>query len=203
MVVKAVLSTQAQHPWFPTPFPRPPYGQAPLQYVPWEASDRAVANGQASRLWTRFNSKLSFCLSCLLLFNTDGPRDSHTKWNKSDRERQMSSNVTYRWKREKWCKWIYFQNSFADIENKIMVTKGESGKRQRWGVPGINLHTLPCVKQINGKDLLESPGHSTQHLRISYNGKESEKEKMCIYIHACVWWAHFAIHLKPYKPTTL
>ena len=27
----------------------------------------------------------------------DGPRDYHTKWSKSDRERQMPSDITYMW----------------------------------------------------------------------------------------------------------
>ena len=29
--------------------------------------------------------------------NMDGPRDYHTKWSKSDRERQISYDVTYMW----------------------------------------------------------------------------------------------------------
>ena len=28
--------------------------------------------------------------------NVDGPRDYHTKWNKSDGERQISYDITYR-----------------------------------------------------------------------------------------------------------
>ena len=29
--------------------------------------------------------------------NMDGPRDNHTKWSKSDRERQISCDITYMW----------------------------------------------------------------------------------------------------------
>ena len=29
--------------------------------------------------------------------NMDGPRDYHTKWSKSDRERQILYDVTYMW----------------------------------------------------------------------------------------------------------
>ena len=29
--------------------------------------------------------------------NIDGPRKYHTKWSKSDRERQMSYDITYMW----------------------------------------------------------------------------------------------------------
>ena len=30
----------------------------------------------------------------------DGPRDKHTKWNKSDRERQIIDDITYKWKKK-------------------------------------------------------------------------------------------------------
>ena len=31
----------------------------------------------------------------------DGPRDYHTEWNKSDRERQTSYDITYMWNLKK------------------------------------------------------------------------------------------------------
>ena len=60
----------------------------------------------------------------------DGPRDYHTKWSKSDRERHISYDITYMWNVKKRYKWTYLQNRnrLIDIENKLMVTKGES-----WG----------------------------------------------------------------------
>ena len=66
--------------------------------------------------------------------NFDGPGDYHTKWNKSDRERQISYDINYIWNLKKWYKWTYLQNRnrLTDIANKLMVTKGE-----RWG-GGIN-----------------------------------------------------------------
>ena len=33
--------------------------------------------------------------------NMDGPRDCHTEWSKSDRERQISYNSAYRWNLKK------------------------------------------------------------------------------------------------------
>ena len=57
---------------------------------------------------------------------TDGPRDYHTKWSKSDRERQISYDITHMWNLifKKWYKWTYLQNRnrLTDIENKLMVT---------------------------------------------------------------------------------
>ena len=59
----------------------------------------------------------------------DGPREYYTKWSKPDRERQISYDITYMWNLKKWYKWAYLQNRnrLKDIENKLMVTKGESG----------------------------------------------------------------------------
>ena len=61
--------------------------------------------------------------------NMDGPRDYHTKWGKSDRERQMSYNINYMWNLKKMVKITYLQsrNKFTDIENETMVTEGERG----------------------------------------------------------------------------
>ena len=42
--------------------------------------------------------------------NMDGPRDYHTKWNKSDRERQISYDIIYMWHLQKWYKWTYLQS---------------------------------------------------------------------------------------------
>ena len=62
------------------------------------------------------------------------PRDYHTKWSESDRERQISHDITYMWN-------VIFKNDTneliykteTDIENKLMVTKGEM-----WGAGGGN-----------------------------------------------------------------
>ena len=44
--------------------------------------------------------------------NMDGPRDDHTKWSKSDRERQVTYGITHMWNLifKKWYKWTYLQN---------------------------------------------------------------------------------------------
>ena len=55
--------------------------------------------------------------------NMHGPRDDHTKWS------QTKTNIIYHLYVESkhWYKWTYSQNRLTDIENKLMVTKGESG----------------------------------------------------------------------------
>ena len=56
----------------------------------------------------------------------DGPRDYHTKCSKSDREKQVSYDITY------MCdvlndtnELIYKTETLIDIENKFIVTKGK------------------------------------------------------------------------------
>ena len=50
----------------------------------------------------------------------DGPRDDHTKGSKSDRERQISYDITYMWNLKKGYKRTYLQNRnrLTDIEDK-------------------------------------------------------------------------------------
>ena len=56
-----------------------------------------------------------------------GPRDYHTKLAK--RKWQISYDITFMWNINKWHEWIYLQ----DIENKLMITKGEKG-REKLGI---------------------------------------------------------------------
>ena len=65
--------------------------------------------------------------------------------SKSDRERQIQHDIAYMWNLKKWYKWTYLQvrNGPTDIENKIMVTKGDGG-RDKLGV-GIKIYTLLYV----------------------------------------------------------
>ena len=57
--------------------------------------------------------------------NLDGPRDRHTEWSKSDRERQILYVIAYMWNLKKGHKWTYLQNRsrVTGIENKLMFTR--------------------------------------------------------------------------------
>ena len=57
----------------------------------------------------------------------DGPRGYHTKV-KSDRKRQILYDITYMWNIFLIIKRTYLKNRNrpANIENKLMVTKGEA-----------------------------------------------------------------------------
>ena len=68
--------------------------------------------------------------------NMNGPRDYHIKWGNPDRKRQISYDIAYIYKLKNIYKWIYLENRNKpiDIENKLVVTKGEVGdKLGVWG----------------------------------------------------------------------
>ena len=56
----------------------------------------------------------------------NGPRDYHTKGSKSDRERQISSDIPYMWNLKQMIQMNLLQqrNRITDIENKLMVSGG-------------------------------------------------------------------------------
>ena len=80
----------------------------------------------------------------------DRPRDCHTEWSKSEREKQISHNTTCIWNLEKWYGWTSLQhrNKVTDTEHKLMDTKrGKVGGGMNWKT-GINIYTLLtlCLK---------------------------------------------------------
>ena len=69
----------------------------------------------------------------------DGPGDYHTKWNKSDRERQISYNITSMWnlKKNNTHESIYKTNRLIDIGSKFRVVEGRGmgeGTNSEYGI---------------------------------------------------------------------
>ena len=59
----------------------------------------------------------------------DRPKDYHTKWSKPDQERQTPYDIIYVWNLKKNSdtnELIYKTERDSDLENKLMVTKGET-----------------------------------------------------------------------------
>jgi len=54
-------------------------------------------------------------------------RDYHTKWSTSERERQIPYNITLYVESKISHKQTYLQKILTDIENRLVVTKGEEG----------------------------------------------------------------------------
>ena len=72
----------------------------------------------------------------------DGPRDYHTKWSKSDVEKQISYDITYMWNLKKWNKWTYLQNrnKLIDIEKKnLQLSQGIAGEVGRREIRSLGL----------------------------------------------------------------
>ena len=91
----------------------------------------------------------------------DGPRDCHTEWIKSEREKQILYINAYMWNLEKWYRWTGLQgrNIDTDVENKRIDTNGGKaagaggGGVMNWEI-GIDMYTLMCIKWMTNKNLL-------------------------------------------------
>ena len=55
------------------------------------------------------------------------------------------------------------RNRLTDLENELMVTRGEGGGKQIVREFGIHMYTLLYLKWITNKDLLYSTGNSAQY----------------------------------------
>ena len=64
--------------------------------------------------------------------NMNGPRDYHTKWSKSERERQISYDMTYMWnlkKRYITNEPIYeAETDWQTLKTNLWLPKGKSGR---------------------------------------------------------------------------
>ena len=78
--------------------------------------------------------------NCAICRDMDGPRDSHTEWSKSEREKQISYNIAYMWNLEEWYRWTYLQGGTrdTDVENKFMDTKGGRLGGMNWEI-GVDI----------------------------------------------------------------
>ena len=86
--------------------------------------------------------------------NMDGPRESHTKWTKVDRETQISYAITHKWNlilKSDTNELIYkTQIDSTYLEDKPMVTKGEMCVcGNKWGAWGQHIHT--AIYKINNQ----------------------------------------------------
>ena len=69
-----------------------------------------------------------------------------------------------------------------DIENRLVVAKGEGvGGGMEWEV-GVSRRKLLYREWINNKVLQYSTGNYIQYPMINHNGKEHIKKRMYIYI---------------------
>ena len=71
----------------------------------------------------------------------DGPRDNHVKWGKSEKDKYHIIHLCTEPKKKNDSNKPYFQNRnrLTDIENKFMITKGESAGTAGAGIRSFGL----------------------------------------------------------------
>jgi len=77
-----------------------------------------------------------------------------------------------------WQKWTYVQNKYRliDIENRLVVTKGEGGGYGKDWEFGVNRCKLFHLEWISNEVLgTQDTGNYTQSLGIDHDGKEYKK----------------------------
>ena len=64
-----------------------------------------------------------------MLLQMDGPRDCHTEWGKSDRERQISYDITYMWYlKNNTNEYIYKTETDSQTQETYGYQKGKGGR---------------------------------------------------------------------------
>ena len=78
--------------------------------------------------------------------NMDGIENYHTKWSKSERERQTSYDVAYRWNGKNMIPVNLFikQKQTHRLRKQLMVTMGGRGRGDRKF--GLDMYTLLSLK---------------------------------------------------------
>ena len=75
----------------------------------------------------------------------NGPRDYHTNWSKLEKGRQTPYDITYMWNLKYDTNELIYKTE-TDLENKVMVTKGEKGREGiNWEI-GTDIYTLLYIK---------------------------------------------------------
>ena len=110
--------------------------------------------------------------------NVDGSRDYHTKWNKSERERQILWYHLYVGS-EVRPKWTYLWNRNRLIALEGVRAEGEGRRGTGWE-SGISRRKLVHTEWMNNTFLLYSTGNDIQYAVISSNGKD--KNLLVVYL---------------------
>ena len=71
----------------------------------------------------------------------DGLRDYHTKWSKSEWQRQISYDISCVWNLK--CdtnEYICEKHRLTDIKNRLVVSSSERGKDWKFGLAEVNYY---------------------------------------------------------------
>ena len=114
--------------------------------------------------------------------NTDGPRDDHTKWSKSEKDKYHMS-IPYVWNLKYDTNEVIHKsrNRLTDIENRLVIANGRRGRGGMGWEFGVSQCKLVHRERLNTKALLDSAGTYIQYLVINHNGK-GYKKRMYTYM---------------------
>ena len=107
----------------------------------------------------------------------DVPRDYHTKQSKSERERQISSDITYMWNLKYDTNELIYETERDSQTQRtdLWLPRGKVGGGGKDWEFGISRCKLAYTGWINNKVLVYSTGSYIQYPGINHNGKEYEK----------------------------
>ena len=127
--------------------------------------------------------------------NTDGPRDCHTEWSKSDRGGEVSYGIPFIWNLKR-----------NDLQITLLTKQKETHRlrEQTYGCwrEGIvrdlemELYTLLYLKWITNKGIQYSTWNSVQCYLATWVGGVFGEEWIYVY----VWLSCSAVHLKLSQP---
>ena len=76
--------------------------------------------------------------------DVDGPRDCHTEWSRSEREKQISCINTYMWNIGKWCTLILFTKQKLRHRHREQTYGHRGEKRGELGAWDWHIRTAVC-----------------------------------------------------------
>ena len=95
----------------------------------WKQPKCLLTDEWIKKMWylytTEYYSAIKKEWNNAICSNVDGPRDYHTKWRKTEKDK-IPYDITYVWnlKQHKWT-YLRGRNQLTDIENRLVVAKGD------------------------------------------------------------------------------
>ena len=90
----------------------------------------------------------------------DATRDSYTKWSKSERERQISYDITYMWNLKYGTNVPFYKTETdSQAKNRFVIANGDRGGGGMDLKFGANKYELLHFERISNKVLLYGTGN--------------------------------------------
>ena len=115
----------------------------------------------------------------------DRPGDYHTKWSKSERERQISCDIIYMWSlKYDISEPIYrTETDLQTWKTDLWLPRGRGGGEEMIGSFEVSRYRLLQMEGLKNKFILYSTGKYIQYPEISHNGLYIHKFYMCVCVY--------------------